>query len=278
MGISKLKIVSIYFFAASFSAASAQDNHILNRLEKGEVVSSKAGASFFVQTLVNQAPEKVQAMLSDLSSLPKVFPQIAFAVPYVGKGKDEGRNFLYLKMRGLGDGMSLLMEVKSGGGEAFANAKELIVNSDYSQSRATESEVDASKEPNHLELKSQIDESNAKGEDARFVGVGRSLILEGPLNYVMEMPNTRFTISIGVSPYTQIGVEKPLDEKAAKDPKAAKKIAAPEKKTYLIAKLSVGNQVSHEELDYNGFGDARLSLAQNIGTNVFSALRIKLEK
>jgi hypothetical protein len=282
MGISKIKMVSVYLFAVSISAAYAHDNRILSRLEKGEVISSKTGSSFFVQALVGQTHEKIQAAFSDLSKLPKIFPQIAFAVPYVGKenGKDAGRNFLYLKLRGLGDGVGVLMEVKSGGGEAFANAKELILSSDYNQSRSTEGEVNINKEANQLELKAQIDAANAKGDESRFVGAEKSLILEGPLNEVMEMPNTRFTIHLGVASYTSIVSAKAI-EAAVFDSKAgpAKKSNSLDKKAYLIAKVSVGNQMVRRELgDIRGFGDARLSLAEHLGTNVLSALRVQLEK
>lgn len=278
MGIAYLKSVSLLLLTG-ISAVSAAENRILERLEKGEVISSKTGSSFFVQALVNKEPEKVQAAFADLSKLPAVFPQIAFARPYVDK-KDE-RQFVYLKLRGLGDGQSVLMEVKSAGGEAFLNAKELVLSGEYGRGRDTTTEVDTAKEKNQLELKTQIDEANEGDEGARFMGVANSLVLEGPLNEVMELPNVRMTIHLGYSSYMQIPADQSGQKvsKKGSPPSVVVPVAAPEKKTYLVAKVSFGNQTAKRELgDYRGFGESRLNLAERLGTSVFSALRVNLEK
>lgn len=285
MGISKTKLIAISLCALGVTRLQAEDNRILKRLEHGEVISSRTGSSFFVQALTAQTPDKVRAVFSDLTKLPTVFPQVAFAVPYVGKGKDEGRNFLYLKLRGLGDGVGVLMEVKSGGGDAFANAKELILGGEYHAARSTEGEVDITKEANQVSLKSAVDEANARGEDPRFVDLTKSLVLEGPLNEVMEMPNVRFTIHFGVASYTSVSTGSSTGDEGARlargvniaSPAAAKN--SMDKKSYLIAKVSVGNQIAREGLgDIRGFGDARLALAESLGSKVLSVLRTNLEK
>jgi hypothetical protein len=269
MGISRVKTITFYLLAVGLSNVHASDNSILQRLEKGEVISSKIGSSFFIQALVDTSPDKMKEIFSDLRKLPKIFPQIAFAVPYVGKtkGDDDKRNFVYLKLRGLGDGVSALMEVKSGGDDAFLNAKEFVIGNDYHSGRNTAAEVDFSEERNNLELKSKIDEANSKSDSARFLGISNSLILEGPINEVMELPNVRVTINLGVASYTQILTNN--------EPKKA----PADKKSYLVAKVSFGNQVNRGELgDIRGFGDAKLTIAQQIGTNVIRTLQSRLQK
>ncbi|MDB5037106.1 MAG: hypothetical protein JWQ35_634 [Bacteriovoracaceae bacterium] len=277
MGIFNRKLGIVLISSAAcvgaISSAYSEENKILERLEKGEVISAKTGASFFMQALVQKDSAKIEAAFSDLSKLPAVFPQIAFARPYVeGKG-DSARKFLYLKLRGLGDGVSVLMEVKSGGDEAFVNAKELILGGDIRPSRDTSAEVDSSKESNQLALDKSIDAANESDSKGRFLGAATEITLEGPLNELMEMPTVRATINLGIQSFGE-------SPSALKTP-ALKglKLPAASKRTYLVAKVSFGNQMPNGELgDIHGFGEARLSLAQQIGVNIFSTLRGNLEK
>ncbi len=252
------------------SSALLAENKILSRLERGEVVSGKTGASFFVQALVNKEPEKVASAFVNLSKLPTVFPQIAFARPYIGS---DGRQFVYLKLRGVGDGVGILAEVKNASSEAFRNAKELIVSSEVSKGRDASSETTSfTGEVNHLQLTREIDTANKSESATRFLGETSGIILEGPINSIMELPGVRMTLHLGYSSYVSVGGNKAKASKASESSDSSRQ-------TYLVAKVVFGNQAPKESLgDYRGFGERRLSLATLMGVNAIQALRASLEK
>lgn len=266
MGMGYLKSLVISIAGLGLAANVLADNRILERLEKGEVVSQKTGASFFVQSIVNKEPEKVVASFLDFKKLSNIFPQVAFSRPYVTQ---EGRQFLYLKLRGLGDGLGVLMEVKNANPEAFANARELVASSEIAPARDTSAEVSTREEENELQLRKEIDKANASGAQPRFLGASGGIVLEGPINEVMELPGVRISINLGFAPYTSI----------KSTGAGASKASALARKTYLVAKVAFGNQMPKEQLgDYRGFGDQRLSLAQSMGVNVLESLKETLEK
>ncbi len=247
---------------ASIVEAAPGQNRILSRLEANEVLTTKTGSAFVVQGLANKEFEKVAVALSDLTKLPSVFQQIAFARPY--KNKD-GRQFLYLKTRGLMDGMGLLMEVRSAEATAFVNARELMVSGEIYKKRDIGKDADLASDESQLQLKREMDEASKAGEGMRDIGILRGITLEGPLNPVMQLPNVRFTINLGVAPYTYIP--------------PATSGASSQRKTYMVVKVAVGNQVASEFIgDYRGFGEQRLTVASMLGQKVLESLRERLEK
>jgi hypothetical protein len=244
-------------------------NRILSRLEKGEVVSTKTGSSFFVQAIINQESDKVATAFSDLTKLPTIFPQVAIARPYVGS---DGRQFIYLKLRGLGDGLGILAEVKNASSESFVNAKELVMSSEVNPSRDSSAEVDISNDPSDLQLRREIDEANQGTTDPIFVGASSGIIMEGPFNEIIELPGVRMTVHLGYASYTSLPPATLVKGRATV-------ATTPTRKTYMVAKVSFGNQTSREYLgDYRGFGERRLSLATLMGVNALEALRATLEK
>lgn len=241
-------------------SVGAGENRILDRLERGETVATKTGLSFMVQTLIAKEPEKVRAALGDFRKLPEVFSGVAYARPYVAK---DSRQFVYLKLKGLGDGLGVLMEVKAAPSDAFLNARELVTSAAAYKSRDIGQAADVSADPAALQLRKEIEES---GSESHFLGATDGITLEGPLNEVMQLPNTRLVIHLGYSGYYP----------KAKSSKPG--AAGADRKTYLVAKVAFGNQVSRENLgDYRGFGERRLSLATSMGEAVIESLKQKLE-
>jgi hypothetical protein len=97
------------------------------------------------------------------------------------------------------------------------------------------------------------------------MGATDGITLEGPLNEVMQLPNTRLVVHLGYSGYYP----------SSKSGKAAD---SNQRMTYLVARVAFGNQVSRENLgDYRGFGEQRLSLATAVGEAVVESLKVKLE-
>jgi hypothetical protein len=249
---------SVFVLALSSTAHAAVENSIIKRLEAGEVVSAKSGSSFIIQALVDKDPMKVQQVLmSDLSKLPDVFENVAFARTYKDKA---GKKLLYLKLRGLGDGLGILMEVKQGADQAFRNAKDFNSSGAY-QYRNTLQDVNLATDPNAQELTKEVAATNkANSAEMRTLVNGPSLVLEGPLNEIMELPNLRVTLNLSVGTYMVM-----------------KKGQLPVIKSYLVSKTAFGSQTPKESLgDYRGFGDARLGLAERMAKDLFAVLQLKL--
>ena len=276
-----------------FSTLKAENqNTMFARLERGEVITSKEGAMFVVQALAKANPEDIKASLfKDLKKLPSLFPQIAFVHPYVtiveetqsvpvqpliggagigGAGiqrvapstmivKKE-RHLVYLKLRGLGDGVGVLMEVKEGAQESFANAMELM-HSGSLQFRQTEFDKPINQNQG-LNLIKETGASSKKEEIGRNIFLEKKLTLEGPLNSVMEFPGLRIAIHLAVGRYMTTPSPGKVDVS-----------------TYLIAKVLFGTQVPKQGIgDYRGFGEQKLSLAQRVGVNVLRGLTSVLER
>lgn len=244
----------------SATIVEGAQNRILDRLEKGETVSTKSGSSFMVQALVSKEYQKVSAALGDMRKISQVFSQVAFARPYVTK---DGRQFVYLKLRGMGDGLGALMEVKSSDIDAFTDAKELVLSGKNYRSRDVGSEGDISKDPATLMLQKEIDEAKAAGKEVPFMGATTGITLEGPLNEVMQLPNIRMVVHLGFSGYSSAN---------------SSSSGSSQSKTYLVAKVAFTPQVSRENLgDYRGFGEHRLSVAEAMGKSVIESLKERLQ-
>lgn len=243
------------------------DQVMIDRLESGEIVSTKMGSAFVVQQVIKKRAGAVaEALFKDIRKLPSVFPNIAFVRPYTTQ---DGKTLLYMKLRGVRDGLGVLMEVKEGAADAFSNATALVANSAQMGLRDTKDEVDFKKDPQNQLAVDTPNEPNIPLR--RKVGVGMNLLLEGPLNQVMEMPNLRLTLNLGIGGYKILKMD-------PADPNNEMMAETKSDFTYLVAKVSVGSQMARGELgDYRGFGEGRLSLAQSMGTDVFETLKKKLE-
>ncbi|MBN8554988.1 MAG: hypothetical protein J0L93_06045 [Deltaproteobacteria bacterium] len=252
------------------SSVLAEEVSMLTRLEKGEIVATKAGTSFTIQAVVKKKVADVREVLfKDFTQLPKFFKEVAFVQPYSSTGDV---NLLYLKLRGLGDGLGVLMEVKSletsdymakkSSLFSFANAESLIASSESLGLRKTESEVDLKLDSANQDLMKLADaEKKAKSKITREVSINTNLILEGPINPIPQFPTLRLVMNIAVGPYT---VSEGGSEK--------------ESSTYLIAKVSFGNQAPQGELgDISGFGDMRLNIAKNVGKTFISSIKTRIE-
>jgi hypothetical protein len=255
---------SLFFISTGVKASES----ILERLEKGEVVSSKIGSSFTIQTLIKKDVDEVGSqMFKDVSKFPKILDEVAFARHYITKDVKalDKKHLVYLKVRGLGDGVGILLEVKQGGVDSYSNARALDLSSESFPLRDTEAEVSLRDDAmNQAVVKAAAiqDENKKTGKYPDFdpsLGPVTNLILEGPLNDVPQLPGVRMVVNLGICSY-----KKPKDRTEY---------------TYMVAKMAFGNQIVRGELgDYKGFGDTRLSLAQAMGNNFISNLRAKLEK
>src|SRR5690606_12647954 len=103
-------------FALLTTKSLFANTSVIHQLEQGTVVTTRMGSSFTVEALIEQDPDRVaEAIFENLNKLPEVFSNVAFAKPIQVK-EDDGteRSLVYLKLRGLGDGLGVLMEVKAG--------------------------------------------------------------------------------------------------------------------------------------------------------------------
>lgn len=271
----KLSVISLVSLGLSVSLAHGQsrlqtksetNNTVLDRLEAGEVVSSKSGQAFLIQSVLKKdASTVLKSLTGDLKTLSKVVPQVAFAKPMLS---DSGKKLLYLKLRGLGDGLGVLLEVKQGASESFANARALIRSADLLPFRDTQDAVNDVSDG--LVLKAVEERNRSDADAARIIGGDQVLVLEGPLNKIMSMPNLRVTAEISVAPYT-------IMEKASNIVGAP----APRVLSYslLQIRMAVGNQVrvGGELGDYKGFGDQRLELAKVTAEELVRNLRLRVE-
>lgn len=251
---------------ASSSSLSAQ-NMTIDRLEKGEVVSAKMGSSFLVQALVKKDQAQVTKNLFETSDkISQFFPNVAFARPF--KTKD-GRQLLYLKLRGAGDGLGVMLEAKQGSAGLFTNARELLKSGDRSKDRAIAQEELNQVGDNGVGV--QIQNRNEKGQAQRLLGSESVVVFEGPLNPIPQMPTLRVSLAIALAPYTIV----PAAKGVAGAPSPASKDY-----TLLQFRVAFGSQVPKgEDLgDYKGFGERRLELAKMAGANIMTALKARLEK
>lgn len=266
-------MVGCLYAAHSFS--TEPQNSIFQRLEHGEVVAAKTGSSFVLQAVTNADPAKLEAAFHDLNQLPKVFSQIAFVRAYT-TNDNPPRHLLYMKLRGLQDGTGVLVEVKQGGDEAFANATALRASADSLGLRDTAKEVDLTNDPSNTRLMTDADAEKKLGGDVRNVSISGSIIAEGPINPIIESPSTRVVLNLAYGTYSVTKGSAPKG--AALTPDLNSPIVG-ETKGFLMVKVSFGNQIARGELgDYRGFGEQRLNLAQDVGIDVLKGLRARLEK
>lgn len=252
MGGSLLKITLGILWVGSAWAAPA--NSLLHRLEQGEVLSTKEGSSFVIQTLIQSDPVKVQTAFSDLTQLPLVFDNMAFTNLYKTKNN---QNLIYMKLKGLGDGVGVLMEIKSGTPQTFSGTIGLIESANY---HFRNQPIDPFQTNDLIKIISDSNQTNP--QEVRALALGSVLVLEGPLNEVKQLPSVRAILHLIVGMYS---IQKGTRE-------------APRILTYLAAKMSFGKQVPKKNIgDYRGFGDRRLSIAENLGVNLFEALKRTLE-
>lgn len=262
-----LRSVGIVALGLGFTTSVNAQNKILDQLEAGQVVSGKSGSTVLVQSIVKkEAPAVLKSLSEDLSKLPNVIGQVAFARPF--KTKD-GKRLLYLKIKGLGDGTAVLMEVKEGPRDAFTNARELLKSGDFGRYReAARADIN---EVGDLGLEKDLSKSNASSETQRILGSDSVILLEGPLNQIPAMPQLRVTLQISVAPYSVI----PAATGIAGSP-------APAMKNYslLQVRAAFGNQapIGGDLGDYRGFGERHLSLAQIAAEDVLASVKARLEK
>lgn len=257
---------AVAFGQSQVEQRSQANNTVLDRLERGEVVSSKSGQAFLVQSVLKKdASTVLKSLTGDLKSLGKVIPQIAFAKPML---TESGKKVLYLKLRGLGDGLGILLEVKQGASDSFSNARAMIRSADLLPLRDTQDSL--SDVSDGMVLKAVEDRNRSSSDATRIIGGDQVLVLEGPLNKIMAMPNLRVTAEISVAPYT-------IMEKSSGIVGAA----APKVLSYslLQVRMAIGNQVrvGGELGDYKGFGEQRLELAKVTGEELIRNLRLKIE-
>jgi len=255
------------FVASGLEANVKADNRILDRLEAGEVISAKLGGSVLLQSITSQDPEKVRkAFTTNFSGLSDLFSEIAFARPFI---TDAGRRLVYLKLKGMGDGLSVLVEVKQGANEAFNDAKSLMDSAKIWKSGASSSE--ASLTAAETTLKSEVADANKVPGVSRTFMPGATIVLEGPLNEVMELPGVRFTVTLSTASY--------MVSPTASATVPLLPMPAAKTYTYLAARIAVAAQVTDEHLpDYRGFGDRRLGIMERLGVDLFSALQKNLQK
>lgn len=258
--VGSLALTLSFFSGQSFAA-----NKILEQLEGGAVVSGKTGSTILVQALVKEdAAVVMKALTEDLKDLPKIAPQIAFARPYTMNQ----RNLVYLKLRGAGDGVGVVMEMKEGPREAFAGARAFLKSGDTSAFR--EASKEELNEVGDLGLASGLAEANSRGETERLIGTDSVVLLEGPLNDVIQMPHLRMTVQLSVAPYT-------VRPAATGIPGAP----IPQSKNYSLfqVKAALGRQavIGRDLGDYLGLRDQQVELAKGVAENVVKSIRARLE-
>lgn len=249
------------------SGGLVAQNKVLEALERGEVLSTKTASTVLVQAIVKKDTAAIQEIIdADLSQIPQIFENVATARPFVTSDK---KNLLYLKLRGLTDGLSVLMEVKEGSREAFVNARELLKSADFNSREAAKAELIGIGED---AVANEIDVINGQQEAQRMLGVGSVMLLEGPLNRVEAMPDLRLTLQISFSPYTLI--EPVKGEAGAAVPKTSNM-------TFMQIAAAFGRQVpkgAGELGDYRGFADKRLDLVRGLGESIAKSIKGRLEK
>ncbi len=250
-----------------FGTAYAQ-NKVLESLERGEVLTNKNGSAILVQALVDKDAAAIKELLEaeDFSGIPSIFENVASIRPFTTSDK---KNLVYMKLRGLTDGLGVLMEVKDGPREAFVNARELIKSADFNSRQAAKAEHD---QLDDSSAKKDIELLNAKTDTQRMLGVGDVILLEGPLNEVEQMPDLRVTFQISFSPYT---ILPPATGVAGAATPKARNL------TFMQVKAAFGRQVpkgTGELGDYQGFGDARLGIVQKVAEGLVRSAKSRLEK
>jgi hypothetical protein len=237
---------------------SASANTVLDRLEKGEVISTHAGSAFLVQALVDSPASFVLNRLTgDLDSLSQNFEAIAFSKAFV---TSTDKRLLYMKLRGVGDGAVVMMEVKQGAAGLFANAVELVKSGSLSREPAL-ADLDAVGDNG---LGKVFAEQDPRAAVYRNLGKEQSVVLEGPLNPLPQFPQLRMTIAIGVAPYSKTDLAKGTSKN----------------QSLLQVKVAFGHQAlkGGELGDFKGFTQRRLQIAKNSTVDVVRAIRSRLEK
>jgi len=264
MGIFTFRILGFFAALSVVFAASVQaQNKVLEQLEAGGVVSDKVGAAILVQILIKKDAETVlKALTEDIKKLPASVPQISLARPYT----IEKRNLVYLKLRGAGDGVGVLMEMKEGPSDGFVNARELIKSAGPGVFRdAAKSELEDL--PN-LNWQTDLSKGDPKSGIKREIGRDTVVLLEGPLNEIPQAPSLRLSVQFSVAPYR---VELPAP--------AGAKASDPLKYALFQVKVAFGSQavIGSELGDYRGFGDRQIEMAKSVGETVVRSIKARLE-
>ena len=259
--VNRLLKAASFIWMAGLIGTEAANVRVFERLEQGETLTSQVGSSIFAQTLIKQPAADVQAKIfSDPSKWSSVFKNVAYAKPYV---TTDGKKLVYVKLNGLGDGVGVLMEIKQGMESSFTSAKTLNISSSALRLRNSASEV---------AFDSNLPASSSEGGANRTVGTDQSIVLEGPLNHVVQLPNMRITLRLGVASYT-VTKDKGKDKDADKDTNKDVSNYA-----LVMAKASFATQAPLKELgDYHGFGEQKLNISRMLSGWVLSVLRAGLE-
>lgn len=281
--------------AVNVSQALSQQMTLTEKLERGEVFTSRMGTSFVIQALIKQESAKIQeAMNKDLGIVAQLIPDLGAAMPFKGSNNQK---YLYLKARGIGGGAGILTEVVEGFDEAFVQAPLLPTRG--SPKKAKPSGV-AILNPWEHKIAAEFEELDKTSSFTRRIDFGNSVRIVGPLHEVISLQGLSLDIQFSFKPYhvepkpdfanqVQIGGAtqqipsgqanlRAADESKKSDGEAEEPDPAKSFTLFTVQVSFVPVMPKHSLGDFRGFGEKKLVTAQYAAQKFVSRLRENLER
>lgn len=239
-----LGAVSLILYSSNGFSAPNQSKDILSKMSAGSVQSQTVGESFYLQSVIKKTPDRISQMIeADVNQLGKLIPGISYARAFQTKA---GHKLLYMKVSGFLDGTGMMMEVKQGLDSLFENpVTNQLDDSLFDFSEATYS----LQNPWQGQITAAIAERATKGEVASLTP-SESIVLEGPVNHVMDLNGLRVAILLSLQQLNQTTA----DDSGDIDNAAS---------TYLLSQFEFRKTKWTEEWgQFSNFGSREINLAQ----------------
>lgn len=172
-------------FHADRSWAMTYDAAFYQTITSGGIVVEDAGSSFLVHSYISQSPDQVyRAFSSDLKKLKGTISGVGTVMSYVDQNN---KKMLYVKVRGFGKTEGVLLEVLGGGDEAFKDHK-ANANLTCGPGKAIARD--------YVSWKVNADKESREAASSTTQPVATTLKLRGPINEIMNLNATIFTIEL----------------------------------------------------------------------------------
>lgn len=264
-----ITVVTVFVFSA-FTSTYLSAQAIVRSLEKGEVMSSRMGESFYLQTLVDQELSKIMAAFEKNDSLIErlnfLFPNIGFTKAFVTK---DGRNLLYLKIKDLAGGAGIFVELtapKNFDGTSvltpvFDKAAKLP---DGVVQLPANNAIGSLESPWAIQLGQDVSKLNSETDYRRSLSGMKRIQIMGPLNHVPALEGVSFKINIALSEY-EVKEGEDFNSPTVFD------------QTFVFTHVAMGRRPIKEDWGrFTNFGAKEIRLAEYSGTNLMRALQKRI--
>jgi len=250
----------ILYSSNTIGASGSGSEDIFAKMSSGSVQGQTIGESFYLQSLIKKAPDRISEVVeSDINQLGKLIPGLNYARTFQTK---DGRKLLYMKVSGFLDGTGLMMEVKRGLDALFSNGATAVLDDNLFDFSSAEYNLS---NPWQSQLDSAILQRSAKGEVANL-SPAVEIVLEGPVNHVMDLNGLRVAILISMQQFNQNAVNKRDSAGLGNTPS-----------TYLLTQFQFRKTKWTEEWgQFSSFGSREINLAQVQATKLMRQVQASL--